>query len=408
MNSTTYLTIIIAIILGQLALTLIVNLLNFYHKRDTPKNLSIKKDYVKAKRYLKSKIKLTITKAIFDVGLLLIIIFTKSLNTLDIIIRSLTQNSILAGLIFFGVIGLVVFILEIPFSLYSTFVIEKKYGFNKMTGKTFIVDILKTILGYIIIGAVGLSIILFLFNKTGGLAWLYCWIAVTLIQIFTLFIYPIFILPIYNKLKILKDGPLKDAIQKYLIKQNINIKMSNIKIIDSSKRTNKSNAFLTGIGRNKRLVLSDTLIKNHSINEIISIVAHEIGHLKGIHILKKLGIHVAESFLMFFLLSILIQNSNFFLAFGVENLSVYMGLILFSIIYSPMALFFSIITNYYSREFEYVADLYARETTSCKAMSSALNKLGAYNLTNPTPHSLKVFLSYSHPPIKDRIRRLKY
>ncbi len=258
--------------------------------------------------------KLGITKAVIDTGILLVIIYTQVLNTLDIIIRTVTQNQILVGLIFMGTIGLFLFIVGIPFNIYYTFVIEKKYGFNKTTKKTFIYDLVKSIVGYALIGAVGLSIILFFFDRMGSMAWFYCWLAASVIQVFTLFIYPVFILPVFNKLKILKDGELKEAIQKYLEKQGVNINMNNIRIMDSSKRTKKSNAFLSGIGRNKRLVLSDTLLKKHSIDEILSIVAHEVGHYKKSHILKKLGTYIAESFLMFYILSILIQNTNFFLA----------------------------------------------------------------------------------------------
>ena len=401
-----YLTIILVIIVTQFIVSLTVSLLDYNHK-PTTKNPSIKKDYVKAKRYLRTNIKFGITKSIIDIAILLVIILTGALNTLDLALRSLGYGPVITGLLFFGVIGIIAFIIQIPFSIYNTFYIEKKYNFNTTTKKTFFLDIIKSILGWALIGAVGLSIILLFFEKAGNLAWLYCWIALTVIQIFTMFIYPVFILPISNKLKILQDGPLKEAIVKYLEEHNVNIKMNNIRIMDSSRRTKKSNAFLAGFGSNKRLVLADTLLKNNTQEEILAIVAHEVGHLKMNHLPKKLFLYSVETFLMMLILSFVIQSKTFFLAFGVENLSVYVGLMLFGIVYSPIAFFFSTLTNHTSRKYEYAADKYAAETTSSKTMSTALSKLGSHNLSNPTPHPLKVFLEYSHPPIRNRVDRLK-
>lgn len=406
MEVNTYLTIVIAIIVIEFLVSLAVSLLDFYHKPEPTKNQTIKKDYVKAKRYLRTGIKFGIVKSIVDTVILLIVVFSGVLNNLDLFVRALGYGPVMTGILFFGVIGAVASLVGLPFSIFNIFFIEKKYGFNKTTKKTFVLDILKSILGWIIVGAVGLAIILLFFQKAGDMAWLYCWIALTLIQIFTMFIYPVFILPMFNNLKILKDGELKEAIRNYLTANNVNIKMDNIRIMDSSRRTKKSNAFLAGFGNNKRLVLSDTLLKNHSLPEILAVVAHEVGHLKMTHLPKKLTVYAIETFLMMLLLSFVITSSNFFLAFGVENLSVYIGLMLFSIVYSPIALFFSTFTNYTSRKYEYGADQFSAETTTPKDMASALDKLGSHNLTNPTPHPLKVFLQYSHPPIQDRIRIL--
>lgn len=405
MQVNTYILIVLIIISTEFLINLIVSFLDYYYK-PTTKNPSIKKDYVKAKRYLRTNIKFSLIKSVIDLAILLAIIFSGAFNYLDIVVRSLGYGPILTGMIFLGVIGLIFFIIGIPFSIYKTFRIEKKYNFNKTTRRTFIIDLLKSIVGWIIMGTVGLAIILTFFEKAGNLAWFYCWIAITLLQIFTIFLYPITILPVFNKLKILTDGPLKDTIQKYLEIQNINIKMENIRVIDSSRRTNKSNAFLTGFGRNKRLVLSDTLLKNHTVPEILAIVAHEIGHLKMNHLSKKLILYTIETFLMMYLLSIVIINSNFFLAFGVENTSVYIGLLLFGIIYFPLELFFSTLTNHYSKKYEYMADKFSAETTTPEDMASALDKLSSHNLTNPSPHPITVALKYTHPPIKDRIGRL--
>jgi len=407
MQSNIYLIIILIIIATQFLISLLVSVLDYNYKKVPQGGQTIKKDYVKSKNYLRSSIKFGLTKAVVDISILLVVIFTGILNNLDLIIRSLGNGVILNGLLFFGTIGIITFLIGLPFSIYNTFKIEKKYGFNKTTKKTFVLDEIKSLAGYTLIGAIGIAIILFFFQKAGSLAWLYCWIFLTIMQIFTMFIYPVFILPLFNNLKILKDSPLKEAIRRYLEDNNINIKMSNIRIIDASKRTNKSTAFLAGFGINKRLVLSDTLLKNHTQEEILAVVGHEVGHLKMKHLPKKLILYTVETFLMMFLLSIIIQNSNFFLAFGVENISVYLGLMLFSIVYSPISFIFSTLTNYLSRKYEYAADIYSARTTSPEAMSSALDKLGANNLTNPTPHPLNVAFNYTHPPIKDRITTLE-
>ncbi len=406
MQPNTYLIIILVIIATEFLVNLVVSLLDFYYK-PTTQNPSIKKDYTKSKRYLRTNIKFGLLKASVDFITILVIILIGAFNTLDLFVRGFGLGPILTGILFFGILCAILFIVETPFSIYKTFRIEKKYGFNTTTKKIFLMDLLKSMAGWIIIGGIGLAIVLIFFEKIGNLAWLYCWIFLTLLQIFTMFIYPVFILPIFNKLKILTDGPLKEAIKEYLETQAINIKMDNIRIMDSSKRTNKSNAFLAGFGRNKRLVLSDTLLKNHTQDEILAIVAHEIGHLKMNHLPKKLVLYSIESFLMLYLLSLVIQSSNFFFAFGVQTTSVYIGLLLFAIIYIPIAFFFSTLTNYTSRRYEYNADKFSAETTPSKDMVSALDKLGLHNLTNPTPHPLKVFLTYSHPPIQDRIARIK-
>jgi len=296
MQPNTYLIIILIIIATQFLTTLTISLLNYNYKKAIPKEQTAKKDYIRAKRYLKTNIKFSLVKATIDTIILLVVILTGLLNVLDLIIRSLGYGPIITGVIFFGVIGLASSMMNLPFSIFKIFYIEKKYGFNKTTKKTFILDIIKSMAGWIIIGGVGLFIILTFFEKTGTMAWLYCWVALTLIQIFTMFIYPVTILPIFNKLKILKDGQLKEEIKEYLDINGIDIKIENIKIMDSSRRTSKVNAFLTGFGKNKRLVLADTLLKNYTQEEILAIVAHEVGHLRMNHLPKKLIVYSVETF----------------------------------------------------------------------------------------------------------------
>jgi len=250
MEVNTYLIIILIIIATEFLISLVVSLLDFYYKPTTSSS-SVKKDYIKAKRYLRTKIKFKTFNLIINTIILLAMILSGILNNLDIFTRALGYGPVVTGIIFLGIIGVVFFLIGIPFSIFNIFYIEKKYGFNKITPKIFIIDLIKNIIGWIIIGAGGLAVILLFFEKAGSAAWIYCWLFLTTSQIFLMFIYPVFILPIFNKLQILKDGELKKEIKEYLETQNISIKMDNIRIIDSSKRTNKSNAFLCGFGKNK-------------------------------------------------------------------------------------------------------------------------------------------------------------
>jgi STE24 endopeptidase len=327
-------------------------------------------------------------------------------NFFDRFARSFSFGEISTGLIFVGSILLVYEITQIPFAAYFTFKIEEEYGFNRTSVKTFIIDILKTWLLTAIIGGIMFSVVLWFFNKTGYWAWIYCWGAVILFQILFTFIAPVVIMPMFNKLVPLQEGELKKSIENCANSQNFMIK--GIFTMDASKRSGKSNAFLTGFGKFRRIVLFDTLVEKHSIDELVSIVAHEIGHFKKKHLIKNIIISIITSGMMFFVLSFFINNNNLFAAFHMENRSIYASLLFFGFLYSPIDMIISVFSNIISRKNEYEADEFA--VSACAkpdAMILSLVKLSVDNLSNLTPHPLKVFLTYSHPPVLNRIRRIK-
>ena len=324
----------------------------------------------------------------------------------DLFARHFGLGSIWTGLIFAATMGLGATVINLPFSIYSTFVIEERYGFNKTTVKTFVSDIIKSLILAVILGGLILAAILWFFEKTGPLAWVYCWFAVTVFEIFLLFIAPYVIMPLFNKFIPLEDGDLKTAVETYVKAQNF--RMKGLFKMDGSKRSAKTNAFFTGFGKSRRIVLFDTLIAKHTVPELVSIVGHEMGHYKKKHIPAAIARAIATSGLMFCLLSFFIGNPGLFDAFRMQHVSIYASLFFFSFLYTPIAMVLGVIENWISRKHEYEADAYAVETAGNPgAMISSLKKLTVDNLSNLTPHPLKVVLSYSHPPVLDRIRAIR-
>jgi STE24 endopeptidase len=257
-----------------------------------------------------------------------------------------------------------------------------------------------------VIGGVVFSIVLWLFDKAGDWAWAYCWAVVALFEVVLVFVAPVVILPLFNKFYPLGDGELKTAIENYAKSQDF--KMKGVFKMDASKRSTKSNAFFTSFGRFRRIVLFDTLIKRHTLDELVSVLAHETGHYKKKHILKSILMSIITTGLLFFLLSLFINNEGLFSAFKMQNISIYASLFFFAFLYAPINMVLSIFSNILSRKHEYEADAYAVSTYGKpESMISGLKKLTADNLSNLTPHPLKVFLSYSHPPVLERIRAIR-
>ena len=324
---------------------------------------------------------------------------------MDSIARGFGYGNILTGLIFSAILMFGTQIIGLPFSIYRTFVIEEKFGFNKTTPKTFTIDLLKGWLISILIGFPLLALILWFFEKTGDIAWLVIWMAVTVFQFIMMYLAPVLIMPLFNKFTPLEDGELKETIEKYAKEQNF--KMKGVFTMDGSKRSSKSNAFFTGFGNTRKIALFDTLIAKHSVGELLTILAHEVGHYKLGHIPKRLISSILSLGLMLFILSFFINNRGLFDAFGMEHLSIYASLVLFSFLYSPISMIIGILSNISSRKHEFQADRYAAETTKDPDnMILSLKNLSVNNLSNLTPHPLKVFLEYSHPPVLSRIRAL--
>jgi len=405
-----FLLIILTILIGEYLLNLIVDTKNVrYLKTDLPEEFSgyyDREKYRKSQEYLKENTRFGLITDSIATPVTIAFILLGGFNLVDQFARSFHLGTIPTGLIFAGVLMLGSQIVAIPFSIYSTFVIEEKYGFNKTTPRTFVLDILKAWVLTAVIGGILFSAVLWFFKEAGPWAWAYCWIAVTLFQIFLLFVAPVVIMPIFNKFTPLEDGELRAAIEEYAKKQDF--KLKGVFTMDGSRRSTKSNAFFTGFGRFRRIVLFDTLIEKQTADELVSVLAHEMGHYKKKHILKSIVISILTTGLMFYILSIFMNNRELFAAFRMQHISIYASLFFFGFLYAPIEIVLSIFGNILSRRHEYEADGYAVATyRKPQSMITALKKLSVDNLSNLTPHPLKVFLTYSHPPVLERIRAIR-
>lgn len=404
-----YLIFILTVIIGGYLLDLFVEILNLHCAgRNLPKEFIGYYDqqrYAKSQDYLKITTRFNLFKEGFSTIVIVSFILLGGFNFVDLFARSLVRNSIPAGLIFVGILVFASQLLGIPFAIYRTFVIEERFGFNKTTIKTFILDIVKSWILLALIGGVIFSLVVLFFEKAGGLAWVYCWGAVTLFQLLITFIAPVVIMPLFNKFIPLEDGELKQQIENYAKSQSF--ALQGVFKMDGSRRSTKSNAFFTGFGKFRRIALFDTLIAKHTVSELVSVLAHEIGHYKKKHILKNIFISIISSGVMFFFLSMFLKNPNLFAAFKMQNISVYASLLFFGFLYTPISMVLSVFENILSRKYEYQADQFAVETyKNPQAMIEALKKLTVDNLSNLTPHPCKVFLEYSHPPVLKRIERI--
>lgn len=407
MNS--WLIVVLCIILISFALELAVSYLNIGALTpELPKEFSDvynKEEYEKSQNYTKATTRFGILENVVSTGLTVSFLLLGGFNWIDTIARSFNYGTIITGLLFTAALGVLSFIVGIPFSIYSTFVIEEKFGFNKTTVKTFILDLMKGILLTMIIGAPLLALIFWFFEATGAYAWVYCWIGVVSFTILMQFIAPVLIMPLFNKFTPLDAGELKDKITAYSTKENF--KLSGIFTMDGSKRSTKLNAFFTGFGKFRKIVFFDTIMEKLSPDEIVAVLAHEMGHFKLKHIIKMMNISILQTGFMFFLLSLLLKVPEISRGFLLEQTSIYASLVIFGFLYSPISLFTSIGVNILSRKHEFEADAYAAKTTGdAGQLITSLKKLSHANLSNLTPHPVHVFLHYSHPPLLQRINAL--
>jgi STE24 endopeptidase len=397
-------------IVGGYLLNVVVELLNRRHlSPQLPAEFQGYYDqdkYARSQQYLLDNTDFALIKTSVFTTLLLVFVILGGFNLLDLWAREFRQHYIWTALAFMGALVFLSQLIEIPFAYYHTFVLEEKYGFNKTTLKTFVLDLLKGWVLVVLLGGGVFALVVWFFTAFGSWAPLWCWCAVFVIQIFVLFIAPIVIMPLFNKFVPLADGELKTAVENYAAKEGF--KMQGLFTMDGSKRSSKANAFFTGFGALRRIVLFDTLIAQHTVDELVSVLAHEMGHYKKRHIHKFIAISAASMALMFWVLGLVINNKGLFDAFGVQNMSAYAGLVFFGFLYAPLQVVLSTVTNYLSRRYEYDADRYAVITyQKPRAMMDALKKLSVNNLANLTPHPLKVFLEYSHPPVLERIHAIK-
>jgi|AntRauTorcE11898_2_1112593.scaffolds.fasta_scaffold00364_12 STE24 endopeptidase len=329
---------------------------------------------------------------------------------IDNLVRNVTTHPVLMALLFFGVIGLASDLLSLPFQLYDTFVIEEKYGFNKTTPKTFFFDKMKGWLLGAIIGGGLLALIVWVYESTGSLFWLIAWGVMVLFSAVMMMFYASWILPLFNKLTPLEEGSLRDAIERFA--QKVGFKLDSIFVMDGSKRSSKANAFFSGLGSKKKIVMFDTLIRNHTKEELVSVLAHETGHYKKKHTMANFIIATIQTGLMFFLLSFFIDKTSLWPAYlanalGAKEPSFHLGILAFGLLYAPLSLLLGIVTNYISRKNEFAADRYAAVNYAARPLQEALKKMSVNHLSNLQPHPAYVFVHYSHPPLLQRLKALE-
>ncbi len=362
--------------------------------------------YKKAQEYTRVRTRFGLITSTFSLLILMAFWFAGGFNWVDQFVRDFGYGTIVTGLFFVGILILAQTFISLPFSIYSTFVIEERFGFNKTTPGTFAADRLKGLMLTVVLGGPLLALVIGIFEFFGTVAWLYAWVVVILFTLFVQFIAPTWIIPLFNKFTPLEDGDLKKAILDYA--EKVSFPLQGIYKIDGSRRSSKSNAFFTGFGKNKRIALFDTLIENHSVPELVAVLAHEVGHYKKKHIPKNMIISFLHTGVMLYLLSLFIQVPGLHEAFYMEDISVYAGLLFFGLLYSPIEMILSVVMQVFSRKHEFEADRYAADTTGDpESMVSVLKKLSADNLSNLTPHEFHVFLNYSHPPVLQRIRAIR-
>jgi STE24 endopeptidase len=409
MKPETLFYIIIAILVISFVIDQILDFLNAKHFNDPlPAELQDvfdEDEYKKSQRYKKEHNKFGILTATFSLIATLLFFFFDGFAFVDTLARSISENEIIIALIFFGIIMIASDILSTPFSYYSTFVIEEKYGFNKTTRKTFFVDKLKGLLMGAILGGILLGAIIWFYQTTGKNFWLYAWGIITVFTVFMNMFYARLIVPLFNKQTPLEEGSLRSEIEKYTSK--VGFTLDKIFVIDGSKRSTKANAYFSGFGSEKRVTLFDTLIKDLNEEEIVAVLAHEVGHYKRNHIIINLFAAIITTGFTLWLLSLFIGNPLLSKALHVPQPSFHIGLIAFGVLYSPISSITGLVMNYLSRKFEYQADNYAKSTYAATPLVSGLKKLSKNSLSNLTPHPIYVFVHYSHPTLLQRFRNLK-
>ena len=409
MSPQTILLIILTITIVSYIFDQLLDYINLRsQKTDIPPDVESfyeREKYLKSLAYNRERTRFSFVTSAFGFVLSVGMLISGGFGWVDEFLRPFIQNEILLALAFFGILVLVSDILTIPFQCYSTFVIEEKYGFNKTSIRTFVTDKIK---GYVLGAVVGgtlVALLIYMMQALGPSFWIwFSIVAAVLILLINMF-YTSIILPLFNKLTPLGDGELKKSIEAF--SQKVSFPLDNIFIIDGSKRSRKANAFFSGIGKKKKIVLYDTLISNHTTEELVAVLAHEVGHFKKRHIIWGYVLSVVQIVFTLFVLSLMVFNENLSLALGGSQLAIHLNLLAFGILFSPISGVTGLLMNMYSRKNEFEADAYARETFDATALVNALKKLSVDNLSNLYPHPLYVFFHYSHPPLLKRLEALK-
>lgn len=387
----------------------ILDYLNFKRWNDElpqeVKGIYDEEKYKKSQAYERVNYRFSFLTDTFGLVLMLAMLLLGGFAFLDNTVRQYTSSAILMALFFFAVLGIASDLISLPFALYRTFVIEEKFGFNKTTWATFFMDKLK---GYIIGGIIAgllLSLFIWFYQSTGTYFWVYAWIAFTVFSIFMIMFYASLIVPLFNKLTPLPQGELRNAIEEYCKK--VGFKLDNLFVMDGSKRSTKANAYFSGLGPKKRIVLYDTLINDHTTPELVGILAHEVGHYKKKHTALSVVLSIIQTGIMLFILSLFINSPALSYTLQVSKPSFHIAIMTFGMLYSPLSMLLSIGMNMLSRKNEFEADQYAAETYHSEPLQTALVKLSVKHLSNLNPHPTYVFVHYSHPPLLERLAALK-
>ncbi len=414
----TFFYLILAILIFDFLLERVLEYLNTTRWSDLLpdelKGIYNEERYRKSQHYLKTKQHFSWVVDSVTFAAMVAILLMGGFIWLDDLLRRISENPILLALLFFGTIGFISSIVMTPFELYGTFVIEEKFGFNTTTVKTFILDKLKGWLLGVLIGGGILALITWIYTTTGNYFWLIVWGVITLFMIFMSMFYSNLIVPLFNKQKPLEPGELRDAIESFAGK--VGFRLKNIYVIDGSKRSTKANAYFTGLGGKKRIVLYDTLIRDHTTEELVGVLAHEIGHNKKRHTLQGIVLSILQTGLMLFILSLFIRKDSAMSASLCQALSgfsglqaipgFHLGILAFGLLYSPLSFILGILESMLSRANEFAADKFAGINYNPESLQSALKKLSVNQLSNLRPHPLYVFFHYSHPPLLSRLKAL--
>ena len=360
--------------------------------------------YLKAKNYSKEKGKVSLISSTLSTLITLLFLVFGGYGWLDDFISLYYDIPFLKSGVFFLVLFILSDFISIPFSCYNTFVIEEKYGFNKTTVKTFVLDKIKGYLLTLIIGGVLLFGAIYIVSLLENGFWVWLWLSLSVIMLLVNMFYADLIVPIFNKLTPLETGSLREKIESYTNKVGYSLK--NIYIIDGSKRSSKANAFFSGLGPRKTIALYDTLVEKHTEEELVAVLAHEVGHYKKKHVFTSLFLTIFQLGLMCFLLETCLKVGEISQALGGKEMVFHLGLVAFGILYSPVGTILSILMNINSRKNEFEADHYAKTTYSGVALELALKKLSVDSLSNLYPHPFYTFIHYSHPPLLKRLSAL--
>lgn len=361
--------------------------------------------YKKSQLYTKTNTLFSLLSSTFGLLLLLLMLFGNGFALLNHWIREYTANVYFQTLLFFGLLGLLYDLLTLPFQIYDTFVIEERFGFNKTTGRTFVLDKLK---GWLVGGVIGGLLLFFIqwaYRSAGNWFWLIVVGGTALFMVFMSMFYTTLIVPLFNKLSPLEEGELRTALESFA--QKAGFHLQNIFVIDGSKRSTKANAYFSGLGPKKKIILYDTLMKDLTTDEIVAVLAHEVGHNKKNHLKKGLVLSLGQSALMLLLLWWALGSPVLSGALGSKENSFAMGVLAFSLLYSPVSFAMGLITNGFSRKYEYEADAFATRYHLGQKLIDALLKLSVNNLSNLLPHPLYVYFHYSHPTLLQRKRAIE-